>query len=179
MVCATNADLEKMVAEGAFREDLFYRINLIELHIPPLRERRDDIPALVSHFSSLAAKEAGIAPKEFSPEAVRQLENLRFPGNIRQLGNIVRRAVILSGGERVEISDLALTPADMRMQPDDQKDSWTTREEVAAMTLDDLEHRAISEALARHDGNLSRAAASLGITRQSLYRRMQKFGLQS
>lgn len=179
VVCATNADLEKMVAEGAFREDLFYRINLIELHIPPLRERRDDIPALVSHFSSLAAKEAGIAPKEFSPEAVRQLENLRFPGNIRQLGNIVRRAVILSGGERVEISDLALTPADMRMQPDDQKDSWTTREEVAAMTLDDLEHRAISEALARHDGNLSRAAASLGITRQSLYRRMQKFGLQS
>ena len=79
----------------------------------------------------------------------------------------------------MEISDLALTPADMRMQPDDQKDSWTTREEVAAMTLDDLEHRAISEALARHDGNLSRAAASLGITRQSLYRRMQKFGLQS
>ncbi len=167
VVCATNADLNSMVAQRTFREDLFYRINLITLHLPALRERRDDIPLLVRHFITEAVKPLGLDVPEISSEAMEFLTRLPYPGNIRQLKNMVERAVLI-GGPRLE------------------KDLFTTfgegmSDEVLvkpAGTLDDMEKEAIVEALGKADGNLTQASRILGITRQTLYRRMEKYHIR-
>ena len=165
VVCATNADLPAMVADRTFREDLFYRINLITLRLPPLRERRDDIPLLARHFVRLAASAQHIETPEISPEAMELLCRLDYPGNIRQLRNILERAVLI-GGPR-------LLPGAF-----DTAGAMLPSSRTPASTLDDNEARAIADALDRTDGNLSRAARILGLTRQSLYRRMEKYGLK-
>lgn len=165
VVCATNADLHAMVADRTFREDLFYRINLITLRLPPLRERRDDIPLLARHFAEQAAADQHIATPEIAPEAMEMLCRLDYPGNIRQLRNIVERAVLI-GGPR-------LLPSAF-----DTAGAMLPTPNTPAPTLDDSEARAIADALARCEGNLSRAARILGLTRQSLYRRMKKYGLK-
>lgn len=166
VVCATNADLPKMVEERTFREDLFYRINLITLYLPALRERRDDIPLLVRHFVTDSARSQGLDVPEISPDAMEFLTRLHYPGNIRQLKNMVERAVLI-GGPRLVKDDFA-TLADMReegrvMQP--------------SGTLDDKEKEAIQQALEQAEGNLTQASRILGITRQTLYRRMEKHGI--
>lgn len=166
VVCATNAPLRDMVAQRTFREDLFYRINLVTLHVPALRERRDDIPLLVRHFLKEAAKPLGKDIPEVSTEAMEFLTRLPYPGNIRQLKNIVERAVLIGGQELkkenfTSIDGIMAEPEDIH----------------TAGTLDDMEKVAIIDALDKTGGNLTQAARILGLTRQSLYRRLEKYGL--
>lgn len=166
VVCATNADLGKMVAERTFREDLFYRINLITLHLPALRERRDDIPALVRHFMTEAAASRGLAVPEISSETMEFLTRLPYPGNIRQLKNMVERAV-LTGGSCLVREDFGIISDECRQESDMR----------VSGTLDEVEKAAIADAIGKSEGNMTRASRILGITRQSLYRRMEKYGL--
>lgn len=166
-ICATNADLTRMVKEHTFREDLFYRINLITLRIPPLRERRDDIPLLVRHFIESAASSHNIQQPEISSEAMNYLVRLPYPGNVRQLKNMVERAVLMCVGNRIEKSDFEFLGEEQATIPTS----------VSGATLEDLEKTAITEALQKYDGNLSKVATALGITRQSLYRKIEKHGL--
>lgn len=166
VVCATNADIPAMVREGRFREDLFYRINLITLRVPALRERPDDIPLLVGHFMASAASGTGRKAPEISAEAMEYLTRLQYPGNIRQLKNMVERALLM-GGDRLEISDFSCQPG-----------VEATVEKGVSGTLVNAELAAIEQALERAGGNHSTAARILGVTRQTLYRRMEKYGLK-
>lgn len=166
VVCATNADIPAMVREGKFREDLFYRINLITLRVPPLRERPDDIPLLVRHFMASFVNTSGSEPRTISADAMEYLTRLPYPGNIRQLKNMVERAVLM-GGKRLEVADFSSQPG-AEAAPDF----------AASSTLVDAERSAIAQALERAGGNHSTAARILGITRQTLYRRMEKYGLK-
>lgn len=161
-VSATNADLTAMVEARTFREDLFYRINLITVKLPALRERREDIPLLARHFAGAT---------EFSPEAMELLSRLPYPGNIRELKNLVERLSIIYGGDgrRVEAGDVSAATGSEAQRPRLSDD--------AAMSLEATERAAIERAMATAGGNLTRAAEILGITRQSLYRRLQKYGL--
>lgn len=166
-VCATNADLPAMVAEHKFREDLYYRINLITLRLPPLRERRDDIPLLVRHFAAEAAKNSGIATPEIPGETMEFLTRLPYPGNIRQLKNMVERAVLIGDGR-----------IDRSLFGEQELSGEVSDKLVTSGTLDDVERNAIAEALEKSEGNLTSAARYLGITRQTLYRRMDKYGFK-
>ena len=166
VVCATNADIPAMVKERTFREDLFYRINLITLRVPPLRERSDDIPLLVRHFISESAKAGGLTPPEISADAMEYLTRLPYPGNIRQLRNMVERAVLI-GGDRLVKSDFSM-----------QGGVEEIPRQVSTGTLDNMERAAIEEALEKAGGNMTQAARALGITRQTLYRRLEKHGLK-
>lgn len=159
VICATNARLEEMIAAGTFREDLYYRINLITIHVPELRERVEDIPALVTHF----AEKAGRANVRFSQSALNKLSSYSFPGNIRQLKNIVERTLLMASGPMIEADDIFL--------PNDAAESQIP-------TLDNSEKRQIEEVLRSTGGNVSRAASILGITRQALYRRLEKYGIK-
>ncbi len=166
VVCATNADLQKKIATGEFREDLFYRINLITVTLPPLRDRRDDIPLLATHLLRKACAETGRDMPEVTPEAMELLRLQHWPGNIRQLSNIMERTLLVTPGDRLDRQDFiaqGLNPA-----PADAPE---------AGELGLAEKTAVESALTRAGGNLTRAAAMLGITRQSLYRRMAKLGI--
>lgn len=168
-ICATNADLPQMVRERTFREDLFYRINLITLRIPPLRERRDDIPLLVDHFVSQSCSEHGLSKPGVSKEAIEYLCTLPFPGNVRQLKNMVERAVLMCQGDELKKSDFEAEGAAQENK----------NHGIAGATLEQLEKTAVVEALKAYDGNLSKAARSLGITRQALYRKIEKYELET
>lgn len=168
VVCATNADLPAMVRDRTFREDLFYRINLITLHVPALRDRRDDIPLLVRHFIRESVKGSGKDIPEIASDAMEYLSRLPYPGNIRQLKNMVERAVLI-GGNVLQVNDFSSFVGAEAPVPDNRP----------AGSLDDMEKRAVLDALANADGNVSQAARALGITRQALYRRMEKFGIRS
>lgn len=167
VVCATNADLETLVREGKFREDLFYRINLITLRLPSLRERRDDIPALVRHFIEIFSEKHGIARPEISSEAMSWLTGLPYPGNIRELKNMVERAVIVRNGEQLEKDDFPYEKAFVEASAGSN-----------GATLEDMERRTIEEAVGKYDGNISKAAAALGISRQKLYRLIDRYGIK-
>ncbi len=170
-ICATNADLPAMVREHTFREDLFYRINLITLRIPPLRERRDDIPLLTRSFMESASRSHGIRCPEISHEALGYLSRLPYPGNVRQLRNMVERAVLMCAGGILEKCDFEADGNIQDVSATDLKGS------LEGATLEDLEAAAIAEAVRKYDGNLSRVAAALGITRQSLYLKIEKHGI--
>ena len=157
IICATNAPLDDMIKAGTFREDLYYRINLITIHLPALRERIDDIPILIRHF----AENAGHSNIKFLQSAIDRLSNYSFPGNIRQLKNIVERTLLMCDGNIVTDSDIALP------------------ETEHTATLDEAEKFRIEEIIKSTGGNVSRAAAILGLTRQALYRRMEKYGIKS
>lgn len=171
VVCATNARLEEMVANGTFREDLYYRINLITLRLPPLRERRDDIPLLVNHFADLYCQREKIQRPVITAGAMTWLAAQPYPGNIRELRNLVERAIIITPEPRLEVEDFQrVAPAPVP--------TAATAGATGGATLDELERRAVEAAVNSAGGNLSIAAAALGITRQSLYRRMEKFGMK-
>ena len=171
VVSATNADVHGKVREGSFREDLLYRINLITVTLPPLRERRGDIPLLAEHFLKSFAKANGMYPKELTAAGVRALESYGFPGNIRELKNIVERAFLLSQGDTIGEESVRLS-----LQ---QGGSAAAQPAVTATTLEGMEEEMIRRSLARHNGNVTRVAAELGITRAALYRRIEKYGIQA
>ncbi len=164
-LAATNVDLGKEVSEGRFREDLLYRLNTVEIHLPPLRERREDIPRLAMFFLE---RQAGRYHREvggFHPEAMQAMLEHGWPGNVRELEHAVERAVLLSADAQVGVEDLGLKK---------RSDGALRLEE---MTLEQAERFLIQKAIARCSGNISQAADLLGLSRSALYRRLQRFGL--
>ena len=170
VVSATNADLAKMVSEHTFREDLFYRINLITIKLPALRERREDIPLLARHFADRQAEINNLPRTEFSSDALNFLSRLPFPGNIRELKNLVERTILVSGKE-------VLDATDFESQYQRHDESTSTASSFAGMTLDEIERQTILQALERYKGNLSQVATALGISRAALYRRLEKYDI--
>ena len=171
VVSATNADLRKMVNERTFREDLFYRINLITVKLPALRERREDIPLLVRHFADRQAETNGLPRTEFFADAMQFLSRLPYPGNIRELKNLVERTILVSGKPTLDASDFDA----QYIRHNDQKAAESTS--FIGMTLDEIERQTILQALERHKGNLSQVAMALGISRAALYRRLEKHNI--
>ena len=171
VVSATNADLRKMVNERTFREDLFYRVNLITVKLPALRERREDIPLLVRHFADRQAETNGLPRTEFSADAMQFLSRLPYPGNIRELKNLVERTLLVSGKPTLDASDFDA----QYIRHNDQKAAESTS--FIGMTLDEIERQTILQALERHKGNLSQVAMALGISRAALYRRLEKHNI--
>ena len=172
VVSATNADLRKMVSERTFREDLFYRINLITVKLPALRERREDIPLLARHFADRQAEINGLPRTEFSADALNFLSRLPYPGNIRELKNLVERTILVSGKPTLDASDF-----DAQYLRHDEPVKASESSSLAGMTLDEIERQTILQALDRHKGNLSQVAMTLGISRAALYRRLEKFNI--
>jgi two-component system response regulator HydG len=168
VVAATNRDLMEEVRSGRFREDLFYRLNVIPIHLPPLRERRNDIPLLARHFLRRFAESHGKDVHEFSPDVMRVFLQHPWPGNVRELENTVEHAVVLARGNRIEIWDL---PRDL------EQSSREPEKTDQADTLMDRERQAILEALRATDGNKKNAAKRLGISRSTLYTKLKKYGL--
>ena len=171
VVSATNADLRKMVNERTFREDLFYRVNLITVKLPALRERREDIPLLVRHFADRQAETNGLPRTEFSADAMQFLSRLPYPGNIRELKNLVERTILVSGKPTLDASDFDA----QYIRHNDQKAAESTS--FIGMTLDEIERQTILQALERHKGNQSQVAMALGISRAALYRRLEKHNI--
>lgn len=165
VLSATNADLRTEVAEGSFREDLLFRLNTIEIALPPLRERRDDIPLLAVHFLERHAQRYGKQLSGFDDEAMAELLQHPWPGNVRELDHAVERAVLMAEGGEIRRMDLGLHVT---------ADSDAALEQ---MTLEGAERYLIQTALDRHEGNVSAAAKALGLSRSALYRRLQRYGL--
>ncbi|MEZ4825508.1 MAG: sigma-54 dependent transcriptional regulator [Bacteroidia bacterium] len=170
VICATNQNLKEKVAEGAFREDLFYRINLITLHLPSLRDRPGDIPLLVDFYLKNLREIYQLPHLAITAAARKWLQEQRFHGNIRQLKNLVERTVLVAGGEKLDKDDFA------RQYDDELRGADTiVLPRVGEITLEELEKRMILQALEFHRNNINRASRSLGITRSSLYRRLARY----
>ncbi len=170
IISATNKNLEAMVAEDSFREDLYYRINLIQLTLPPLRDRPGDIPLLAEHFLSSFRKHYQRPELELSKGARQWLRQQRFPGNIRELRNLMERTVLVSPRERLEAEDLQ-----RHYQSAGQAQAGLPLPEVGKASLEEMEVEMIRRALQYHQGNISQVAKDLGLTRSALYRRLQKY----
>jgi two-component system NtrC family response regulator len=166
VVCATHRDLAAMIADGSFREDLYYRLSEISIPIPPLRERPGDAALLAQAFLERYAREHSRRLKGISPEALAAIEAYPWPGNVRELENRIKRAVIMAEGDRLAVADLGLAPA--------VPETLSLRDIREA-----AERQAISRALAQAQGNVARAAELLGISRPTLYDLMEKLGLKS
>jgi DNA-binding NtrC family response regulator len=171
VIAATNTPIEHLRDADLFRPDLLFRLNTVEITIPPLRERRDDILPIARHFAAIYAKKYGKSARTFSLPAETALLEYDWPGNVRALRHAVERAVILTSGERIEPIDLQLD------YPGEDKAPATTTAIPTILNLDDMEKATIERALRKHGFNISRAAAELGLTRASLYRRMEKHGI--
>jgi DNA-binding NtrC family response regulator len=165
VLSATNADLQEAVEQGRFRQDLLYRLNTVEIHLPPLRERRDDIPRLAQYFLKQQAQHYRKRVAKFEDAAMDALQNYSWPGNIRELNHVIERAILMAEGESVRASDLGLRQ---------EREGVRQLEE---MSLEDVESFLIRKALARFNGNVNQAADILGLSRSALYRRLQKYGL--
>lgn len=174
LVCATNMPLYEMVQNNDFRQDLLYRINTVEIKLPSLRERQADIPLLVEHFLKSYAEKYNKPNLHVSAEAMRELQEYSWPGNIRELRHAVERAVILSEGDRLELSDFILQE---REKVSNSNSSTTAQDDFDSYNLADIERWAIRKAMTKHQGNISKAADELGLTRAALYRRLAKYDL--
>ena len=168
VVSATNANLQEMVKKHTFREDLFYRVNLITVHLPALRERREDIPLLVRHFADMQCEANGRPKVDFTPEAMRFLQNLPYPGNIRELKNLVERTLLVCGKDTLDANDFKGQVVMPEVKATDSND----------MTLDESERQQILRTLEKYDNNLTQVATVLGVTRQALYRRLEKHNIK-
>ncbi len=169
IISATNRNLADMVSKGTFREDLFYRINLITIRVPALRERIEDIPLLVEHFAQRQSDLNGLGPVEFTSEALSFLKKLPYPGNIRELKNLVERVILVSGRN-------VITDQDFKEQYTEIPNSATLTGD-SVYPLEEMEKNMILKALELYGGNYSKVAVALGLTRQALYRRMEKYGI--
>ncbi len=163
VICATNRDLETMVRNGTFREDLYYRLNVVNITIPPLRERTDDIPLLVNHFINKYCTSMSRDLITIEPAAMKQLEKFEFPGNVRELENMIERAIVIGNGKEIRLKDLPMgkEAADSSVE-----------------SLEELEKRHIEQILAKYEWNVSRSARALHVDRVTLYNKIRKYGLK-
>jgi len=175
VLAATNKALEEEIAKGNFREDLFYRLHVVPLRVPALRERRQDIPLLAEHFLKLSVDETGRGPKQLDKAVIQAFQDYAWPGNVRELRNIIERLVLLTAGPRVSLEDLP-------------EEFFRTERRAAAIPSDvdslaearaRFEREFIAQKLAENGGNISRTAEKLGMARESLSRKIKKFGLQA
>ena len=167
LICATNNNIHQMVEDETFRQDLLYRINTVEIHLPPLRDRVSDIPLLAEHFIGIYAKKYRKKIKGINSEAMKKLSQYQWPGNVRELQHAIERAIIMSDSETLQPDDFILSS---------RKDK-VGELELDTYNLDDIEKTVIEKVLKQNQGNVSQAASMLGLTRTSLYRRMEKYGL--
>lgn len=167
LICATNNNIHQMVSENSFRQDLLYRINTVEIHLPPLRERSGDIPLLTNHYIKIYAKKYKKTIKGISANALKKLNQYSWPGNVRELQHAIERAIIMSDGNILEQEDFILT----------SQSNKSNEVELNTFNLDDVEKMIIVRVLKQYQGNITQAAQELGITRTSLYRRMEKYDL--
>jgi two-component system nitrogen regulation response regulator NtrX len=181
IVAATNKDIQKEIVEGRFREDLFFRLNVVPIHVPPLSERKDDIPILIEHFINLMRKTEGVKTEGFSKEAEALLINHNWPGNIRELKNFVERVTIMSGEI---IIDLEIASGFLNANDDNRKGSTNPLiEKFTDMKLseakDEFERMLLLQKLEENDYNITRAAQSLGIYPSNLHGKIKKFGIET
>jgi DNA-binding NtrC family response regulator len=183
LIAATNRELSEMVKDGAFREDLYYRLNVVPIYLPPLRDRTGDIPLLAMTFLERFCKKLEVEVKGFTPEAMAQMESYAWPGNVRELRNIVERMAILCDSDRIELRHL---PAEVRQSlprssvtqlPQSWEEFKKLKQQVREAAVEELERRFIIQALERHGGNVSKAAEEVGIQRTNLHALMRKYGL--
>ncbi len=172
IIAATNKDLEKQVRDGSFREDLFYRLNVVRIILPPLRDRKGDIPLLVAHIIAKYSREMGVKVTGFTPEAIEALRNHSFFGNVRELENIIERAMIFADSDTIDADDL-----DLRTSSVHQDGKAGVPEMAETLTLRDAEKAAIIRSLQRWDGNRTHAAEELGISRRTLISKIQEYGI--
>jgi DNA-binding NtrC family response regulator len=163
VLSATNADLSTEVANGEFRQDLFYRLNTVEIHVPPLRQRKEDIPTLAMHFLGSYVMKYRKSITGFDPEAMQALCSYHWPGNVRELDHAIERAVLMTQHELIKTGELGLAPTKLNQL------------QLENITLEEMERRAIHKAMDRFDGDISKAAIALGLSRAALYRRLEKF----
>ncbi|RLD60183.1 MAG: sigma-54-dependent Fis family transcriptional regulator, partial [Bacteroidetes bacterium] len=168
LICATNMPLYQMVNENKFRQDLLYRINTVEVKVPPLRDRLEDLPPLVDHFLNIYCKKYKMAKKRLNPSTMKRLEKHLWPGNIRELQHSVERAVIMSESNVLEPNDFFLSNMDDKSRTDNTPTTFN---------LEDTEKMLIRKVIDKYGGNISKAAKELGLTRASLYRRIEKYDL--
>jgi DNA-binding NtrC family response regulator len=167
VIAATNVDVTTEAAAGRFRQDLLFRLNTIEIHLPPLRDRKEDIDLLAHHFLRGYAQRYRKTISGFDPVAAQVLHEHLWPGNVRELDHAIERGVLLATGPLVRAADLGLRAA-----------APGASARLEEMSLDEVEHHLIQRMLARHDGNVSQAAKALGLSRSAMYRRLQKHGLE-
>jgi transcriptional regulator with PAS, ATPase and Fis domain len=169
VISATNRNLAEMIRQGKFREDLFYRLNVVRIAVPPLRDRKEDIPLLVEHFLQKAAA-PGEAPRRIEIGALQLLLRYSWPGNVRELENEIRRLAVLSAGS-------VITQQDIVEQGELFEKITRIDEEESGLTMEEMEKRQIQRALLENKGNRGDAARSLGISRATIFRKMRRFGL--
>ena len=185
LIAATNRSLSEMVAEGEFREDLFYRLNVVPIDLPPLRDRQGDIPMLVAHFLNQFVEKSLTQVRSFTPEAMQHMESYHWPGNVRELRNIVERIAVLCDSDRVELRHL---PREIRQTeslatvttlPEAWEDFKQFKQEMREAAVRDLEIRYLNEALGRAHGNVTKAAENVGMRRTNFHSLMKKYGLHA
>ncbi|MCD4832527.1 MAG: sigma-54 dependent transcriptional regulator [Bacteroidales bacterium] len=167
LICATNNNIHTMVQDESFRQDLIYRINTVEIHLPPLRERVGDIPLLADHFLGIYSKKYRKKIKSINADAMKKMSQYQWPGNVRELQHALERAVIMSDSDILESDDFLLTTRSEKV----------AEIEIDTYNLDEVEKNIIVKVLKQNQGNVTQAATILGLTRTSLYRRMEKYGL--
>jgi two-component system nitrogen regulation response regulator NtrX len=172
VLAATNKDLPSEIRLGRFREDLYFRLNVIPIFVPPLRDRPDDIPLLAEHFMTELSREYGRRPKKFDPGAAAGLRSCRWPGNVRELRNVVERMMIMVRGETITLADLSFLDGTGGTIVDVPGPLAALHE-----ARDNFEREYILKALAGQQGNISRTAEVLGVERSNLYRKMRGFGI--
>jgi two-component system nitrogen regulation response regulator NtrX len=173
VLAATNKELPAEIRSGRFREDLYFRLNVIPIFVPPLRDRQDDIPLLADHFMALMAAEYGRRPKRLAPEAVARLQHYPWPGNVRELRNVIERLMIMVPGDTITAQDLAFLGHDGMHAPIEPVDLAIPLAEARER----FERDYIQQALAAQNGNISRTAEVLGVERSNLYKKMKAFGI--
>jgi DNA-binding NtrC family response regulator len=173
IIAASNRNLEEEVRKGTFRDDLYYRLSVIPIHLPPIRERREDIPLLIEHFITAFSKEYNVEPKQLAPDALEKLLAYPWPGNIRELQNVIERVFALSQNTEITRADLPVSVVGFEEHP------VNFNEGAELPTLEDMEKSLIAAALHKSRGNKNEAARILAIDRQRLYRKMEKYRLDA
>jgi len=175
VVAATNKDLEKEIDDGGFREDLFYRLNVVPIHVPPLRERRDDIPMLIQHFTDIMIARDGVTPRSFEARAIEKLKALAWPGNVRELRNTVERLLILASGESVRAEDVDMLATGRSSSRGLGGELFSS--ENFADFKDGAERAYILQKLRENDWNVAETARRIDMPRSNLYKKIEKYGL--
>jgi two-component system nitrogen regulation response regulator NtrX len=175
VLAATNKNLESEIAENHFREDLFYRLNVVPIHVPPLRERREDIPLLISHFINVLTRREGVAPRGMAPDAVERLSQLDWPGNVRELRNTIERLLILASGPRINGDDVA------RLVGRRDPEQAGLGSLLDCKTFEEFKHAAerafLLAKLREFDWNVSETARALDMPRSNLYKKIERYAL--